>query len=274
MPIVKSNGINIHYAQRGQGEPLILIMGLGANGSLWEDHVRAYESHYRCIMIDNRGSGMSDKPQGPYTTKMMAEDVLGVMDALQIEKAHISGISMGSAIGQELALMHPTRVRTLTLISSWNRCDAYTIRVFESFRALYAISDPLTFSRMLNLWIYSSKYMNAHLEDFLQQEEATGDNVNRMPVLAFQAQCDACISHDTVGRLADIRVPTLVTVGDRDIFTPLSYSRAIADTIPGAELFVIEETGHTHHWEALMQFNSRTLDFLLAHGDERKEIIE
>jgi pimeloyl-ACP methyl ester carboxylesterase len=272
MPVVRTNGINIHYVERGQGEPLVLIMGLGADGSLWEDHVRAYESRFRCILIDNRGSGLSDKPQGPYTTRMMAEDVLGVMDALEIEKAHISGISMGSAIGQELALRYPNRVLTLTLISSWDRCDAYTVRVFESFHALYAIIDPLTFSRMLNLWIYTSKYMIAHLEDFLQQEEAIGSNVNRMPVFAFQAQCDACISHDTVGRLADISVPTLVTVGDRDIFTPLSYSKTIADAIPGADLFVIEETGHTHHWEALDLFNRRTLDFLLAHRDERKEI--
>lgn len=77
-------------------------MGLGADGSLWEEHVKVYEKHFRCILIDNRGSGRSDKPEGPYSTKEMAEDIVGFMKALQIEKAHVSGISMGSGIAQEL----------------------------------------------------------------------------------------------------------------------------------------------------------------------------
>lgn len=100
MPVVKSNGTEIYFEERGEGEPLILIMGLGADSSLWEEHVKAYEKHFRCILIDNRGAGRSGKAAqvklvGPYLTSMMADDIISVMDALKIQNAHISGISMG-----------------------------------------------------------------------------------------------------------------------------------------------------------------------------------
>src|SRR6476660_9398247 len=107
MPTVVSNGIRMHYEEQGSGDPLILIMGLGAPGSRWMDHVAAYEKRFRCFLIDNRGAGDPDKPDGPYTTKMMADDTAGLMQALGIENARIAGISMGSAIAQELALSYP-----------------------------------------------------------------------------------------------------------------------------------------------------------------------
>src|SRR6185369_250818 len=97
MPNVTANGIKLHYEERGQGEPLILLMGLGAPGSKWAEHVAAYEQHFRCFLIDNRGAGESDKPTGPYTTRMMAHDTAGLMQALGIQNARVAGLSMGSA---------------------------------------------------------------------------------------------------------------------------------------------------------------------------------
>src|SRR6185436_682911 len=134
MPTVGSNGIRIHYEERGSGDPLILIMGLGAPGSRWEDHAAAYERHCRCILGDNRGAGASERPPGPYTTRKMADDTAGLMTALGIENGNIAGISMGSAIAQELALAYPKKVRSLVLVSSWSRCDRYTQNVFEQFK--------------------------------------------------------------------------------------------------------------------------------------------
>lgn len=267
MPAVQTNGINMHYEERGTGEPLVLIMGLGADGSVWEDHVKAYEKHFRCILIDNRGTGRTDKPEGPYNTKMMAEDIAGLMKALSIEKAHVSGISMGSAIAQELALAYPDTVKSLILNCSWDQCDKYTTRAFESFKALIAVADPSTFTRNLQLWIFTPEYHNKHLQDLLNREESGMKYPYPMPVHAFQAQCDACISHDTMGRLIGISVPTLVTVGDKDIFTPLHYSERIAEAIPGAELLVFKGSGHTHHWDSLQEYNRQTLNFLLKNKD-------
>jgi alpha/beta hydrolase fold len=102
MPNVASNGITLHFEERGSGDPLILLMGLGAAGCVWEKHTAGYERHFRCLLIDNRGAGDSDKPPGPYTTQMIAEDTAGLMQALGIANARVAGLSMGSAIALQL----------------------------------------------------------------------------------------------------------------------------------------------------------------------------
>ncbi|MCC2684541.1 MAG: alpha/beta fold hydrolase [Paenibacillaceae bacterium] len=267
MPIVESNGIHLHYEERGSGEPLLLIMGLGADGSLWEDHVKAYEQHFRCILMDNRGSGRSDKPEGPYDTKEMAEDAAGLLDALGIARAHVSGISMGGAIAQKLALSHPEKIHSLILNCAWDQCNNYTTRAFEMFRAMISVSDAQAFTRMLQLWIFTPDYHEHHMQDLLAREEAGNRHPHPMPVHAFQAQCDACISHRTAGRLHEIQAPTLVTAGSRDIFISPHYARRIAETIPNAELIMFEGSGHTHHWDQLEAYNEKTLQFMLRHKE-------
>jgi pimeloyl-ACP methyl ester carboxylesterase len=265
MPLVQINEIGLHYAEQGSGEPLVLIMGLGADGSLWKEHVQAYEQHFRCIMVDNRGAGLSDKPGGPYTTAMMADDIAGLMRNLGIEQARVAGISMGGAIAQSLALRHPDRVRSMVLISTWARCDAYMAVVFEHFKKMRAMADPGAFTELLQLWIYAAAYLETHLPELRQGQQDARDDRNPMPQHAFDAQCDACITHDTLDQLATIRVPTLLTVGDADIFTPPRCTAAIHDSIVGSELFVLEGAGHAHHWEKLDEFNRRTTAFLLGH---------
>ena len=265
MPEITANGIHLYYEERGRGDPLVLIMGLGADCSLWEEHVQAYEKHFRCILVDNRGAGRSDKPAGPYTPRMMAADTLGLMDALAIQKAHVSGISMGSCIATEMALAAPQRIRSLTLISGWPQCDAYTVRIFEMFKSVVPYVGGSTFTRLLQLWIFAPSYFATHMDDLLRREEMGKNNPYPMPLHAFIAQADACISHDALDRLAQITAPTLVTVGDQDIFTPLHYSQTIHERIAGSELFVLPGCGHTHHWEALAAFNAHTLDFMRRH---------
>ncbi|HEY3324313.1 MAG TPA: alpha/beta hydrolase [Planctomycetota bacterium] len=261
MPIVTSNGINIAWQERGRGQPLILIMGLGAPGALWEQHVAAYEKHFRCIMIDNRGAGLSDKPGGPYTTKMMADDVAGVMKELKLTNARVAGISMGSAIAQQLALSYPKLVRSLVLISSWARCDPYTKAVFDHFRQIRAQATPSDFMQLLQLWIFTPQHYAANLSALIQGLRDA--NFNPMPQHAFAAQCEACITHDTLDALGGIKVPALLTVGSADIFTPLNLSEAIHERLPKSELFVLKGWGHAHHWEALEEFNKKTLEFMI-----------
>jgi pimeloyl-ACP methyl ester carboxylesterase len=265
MPTIHVNGMDMYVEEQGEGEALVLIMGLGADGSLWQQHVDFYSRHFRCILIDNRGAGRSAKPIGPYTTAMMAADTLFVMNSLGIDKAHVSGISMGGAITQELALLAPERIQTMTLISTWQQCDVYTTRVFEMLRSLITTSDPVTFGRMLQLWIFAPLFFNHQVDELLHREELGKLNPYPMPQHAFQAQCDACLSHYTAGKLSGLQMPVLITVGDKDIFTPLHYSAALAEEIPGSELLVFEDCGHAHHWEQLELFNEETLNFMLKH---------
>jgi pimeloyl-ACP methyl ester carboxylesterase len=263
MPRVNVNGIGIHYQERGSGDPLVLIMGLGAPGSLWEDHVACYESHFRCILVDNRGAGDSDKPYGPYTTREMADDMVGLMDALDIESARVAGISMGSAIAQELALSYPDKVRSLVLISSWSRCDRYTVAVFEHFKRMRAVASPADFMQLLQLWIAAPGYYGEQYDELLQGQRDAHDGY--MPLHAFEAQCDACSTHDTYARLDQIAVPALLTVGEVDIFTPLRLSVEMHERMPQSELLVFPSRGHIHHWEDLERFNACTTEFLLNH---------
>ncbi len=266
MPKVTANRIKIHYEERGKGDTLILIMGLGADGSLWEDHVQSYEKHFRCILMDNRGAGQSDKPPGPYTTQMMAADTAGLMDALGIETAHINGISMGGAIAQMLALEHPEKVRSLILVSTWARVNTYAGVVFDHFRHVRPRLEPKEFTQLLQLWIFAAPHYQKNLADLIQGQQDAQDNQDvLMPEHAFDAQCEACINHDTLHRLGEIKVPTLITIGDADIFTPFNFSQTLHDRISGSEMLVFNGCGHAHHWEKLLEFNNKTISFLQKH---------
>ena len=263
MPNVSANGITIHFEERGQGDPLILLMGLGAPGRRWEDHVAAYEQHFRCILVDNRGAGESDKPAGPYTTKMMADDTAGLMHSLGIEKARVAGLSMGSAIAQELALAYPSLVRSLLLISSWSRCDQYSQAVFEHFKKMRLLASPADFVQLLQLWIAAAPYYDEHYAQMLQDQGRAHENY--MPLHAFAAQCDACSTHNAFDRLDRITVPALLTVGEVDIFTPVRLTAEMHARMPASQMLVFAGRGHIHHWEDLQRFNDQTTRFLLEH---------
>jgi len=142
---VDSNGCKIYYQIRGEGSPLVLLMGFGADSNVWELHAAEYENHFQCIILDNRGVGKSGAPQVPYSTAMMADDVVAVLDHLDIEQAQVAGISMGGAIAQSLALNHPNRVTSIALISTWPVFNNYAKTVYA--RRLYgttAVMDICT----------------------------------------------------------------------------------------------------------------------------------
>lgn len=253
--------VTLAFRESGHGEPLLLVMGLGADGTAWEPHVAAWSTHYRCIAVDNRGSGRSDQPPGPYTTAAMADDYAGLIRELGLRQVKVVGISMGGAIAQELALRHPELVSKLVLVATWARLSTYAREVFAHMARVRATAPLPVFTQLLQLWIWSPAWVDAHLGD-LQAEQAAADHEDAMPRHAFDAQLAACVGHDTTGRLGDITVPTLITWGDRDIFVPPVLSRALSERIPGAEFEVFPGAAHTHHWEHLDRFNARVLEWL------------
>jgi pimeloyl-ACP methyl ester carboxylesterase len=255
---VATNGIQLAYQVTGTGDPLLLIMGLGADRSAWQPHVQCWEHNFRCLAVDNRGAGRSSAPDGPYTTAMMADDYAGLLQALGLGAVRVVGISMGGAVAQELALRHPQLVQRLVLVSTWAQCDAYTSEVFETLAALQAIVSPREFAQLLQLWIWSPGYFAAHRDELrAERPEAAG-----MTPAAFTAQAAACRFHDTTLRLPGITVPTLITAGTADIFTPVLYAQQLQAGLPHAELRLFPGTGHAHHWEALDQFNTDVAQWL------------
>lgn len=264
--IVTSDDTPIHYEERGSGDPLVLVMGLGADGPVWADHLAEYEKHFRCIVVDNRGVGRSGKPPGPYTTERMALDVLEVMDGIGIASAHAAGISMGGAIVQQMALQRPEAVRSAVIISSWARLNTYARRVFENLKVIRAHCRIENFMETIQLLIFAARHYEREWEGLLQAQKDAADNQNPQPQAAFEAQADACINHDCHARLGEIRCPTLLVVGEDDIFTPLAFSQELHAGIQGSELFQVPAAGHAVHWEVLEEFNAKSRDFMLANG--------
>ncbi len=253
----------IFYQVKGKGPDLVLLMGFGADGDLWEQHLEAYQSHFRCIVVDNRGVGRSSAPVGPYSTAMMADDTKAVMDHLQVDKALVAGISMGGAIAQELALRHPDRVKTLLLISTWSRFNQYATSVYENLKAVRKTALPGDFMALLQLWIFAPPYYESNYSDLEEGQKDAAGASERQTEAGFDGQLDACIAHDTVDRLSQIDVPTLITVGEMDIFTPPAFSEVLHEGIKNSSLERFPTGGHVHHWEDLERFNQLTTDFLL-----------
>ena len=131
MPKVKANNITLHYEQQGSGDPLVLIPYLAADNACYAFQVAEYSKHFTCISLDLRGTGESDKPNGSYSTEDLADDVAALMQALGIQRAHVSGLSLGAAIGMWLAAKHPEMVKSLSLHSAWPKSDAYLKNIIQ-----------------------------------------------------------------------------------------------------------------------------------------------
>jgi pimeloyl-ACP methyl ester carboxylesterase len=258
-----SNGTKIYYEICGEGEPLVLLMGFGADGSVWEKHVSEYKKHFKCIVLDNRGVGKSDQPKGPYSTRMMAEDTVAVMKHAGVENARVAGISMGGAITQELVLNFPEMVRSIALISTWPKFNNYATTVYENLKKLRVTSKPEDFMELLQLWIFAPPYYESAMHALREGQQGAKNNPAPQTQNGFEGQLDACINHDTVSRLPEIKVPTLITIGDLDIFTPPAFSKILHQGISGSKYVSFPEGGHVHHWEDLERFNRITIDFLM-----------
>jgi len=265
MPHIHTNGINLYYEERGSGAPLLLIMGITASGAVWEKHAAYWEKDFRCIIGDNRGVGLSDKPAGPYTSAQMADDYAGLLDSLQMQNVRVVGCSMGSIIAQQLALRHPEKVHSLVLMCPWARCDNTAKAIFQHLMHCKAKLAPEEFSLFIQLLIYSksswdSDIIYAELEE--SRKQAAIDPLPQ-PLPGLEGQAVACITHNVLGELSKIRQPTFIIGGKEDIFTPVWMAKEVAEGIPDTELFLYEKSGHAFHWENISDFNPRVRNWLI-----------
>src|SRR5262245_18753158 len=236
MPTAKVGDIRIFYEVMGEGEPVVLIMGFGGDHLAWGFQVRELATRYRVIAFDNRGAGETDAPDIPYTTAMMADDTVGLLDALEIDRAHVVGASMGGMIAQEVALRHRRRVRSLQLHCTFARPDAQTRALLAAWRAARPALAREAYMRLQFLWLFSPTTWEERPE-FIEMILANGlAQPNPQTDVGFARQGDAILTHDTLDRLPALDVPTLITVGEDDILVPPRFSRALADRIPGAAL--------------------------------------
>ncbi|MGH2414035.1 MAG: alpha/beta fold hydrolase, partial [Microcystaceae cyanobacterium] len=160
MPTLQANGINLFYDLEGTGEPLLLISGFGCDHSYWSLIMPSLVSHYQVIGLDNRGSGQSSTPPGPYSIKQMATDVALLLEHLGLAQVQVVGHSMGGQIAQELALSFPSKVRSLALLASWARGDARFNTVIETFGELPRSVKLNLYQKVVLPWMYAEDFFS------------------------------------------------------------------------------------------------------------------
>ena len=255
-PPIDTTQLDIWVQRTGQGPDVLLIGGLSDPIEAWQFQLDGLADRYRVTAFDNRGAGRTPLPAGPLSVAGMADDAADVLRALDVPVAHVAGFSGGSAIAQEMALRHPELVRSLVLVSTWAQPDAYFRSLVRSWRWMAeAAPSEHAFLEAFFVWIYTAR---AHADGTVEQiiEEAKAF-AHKASMEAIQRQIDAFTSHDTLDRLQDIAVPTLVLAGGQDISTPPRYGRIVADRIPDARFEVLADEAHQPFQEVPDEFNAR-----------------
>ena len=250
MPHAEVNGRRLHYVRRGRGEPLLLIQGLSANHLHWgEEFLGLLEEDFDYVSYDHQGTGHSERTTDPFTMLDLADDAAGLLDALELNSAHVMGVSMGGMVAQEVALRHPQRVRTLTLGCTYAGGEGS------------ALTDPTVIQHLGELFMSgrAQEGLRAAFEYNVSREFADDpanfelvkriarDLPTSLDVMLLQVQ--AVAGHDTSKRLGEISAPTLVIHGSEDQMLSVSNAHHIAERIPGARLEILEGVGHAFWWE-------------------------
>lgn len=250
MPSVDASGTELHYLRAGEGEPLLLIQGMSATHLTWgRPFLEELERNFECIVFDNRGMGLSGEAELPFTIADMAGDTAGLLDALELETAHVVGISMGGMIAQELALAHPERIRTLTLGATYCGGPEGTLMAPDDLKMLGAAMASGDRERVFRaMWeINLSPGFREDDSRFAPFAEMGAALPAPQPVILQQMR--ACGLHDTSERLASIDLPTLVVHGDVDRLLGPGNGHQIASLIPAARLEMLAGIGHMFWWE-------------------------
>lgn len=267
MPNVRAGELNLYCESHGDGEPLLMIMGLGGSALAWspeliEDLARSFNTS----VFDNRGTGRSDKPDVEYSINGMADDTAMLLDALGVSRAHVFGVSMGGMIAQEFALHYPHRVQTLTLGCTMAGGKNAVAATPEAMAVLTAPRNGLSDADLIRRsWPinYTQSYVQSHRAEL--EAEIVRLLAHPTPAFAYKRQLAATFKFNTYDRLPQIAAPTLVIAGAEDALLPAANSRILAARIPGAQLKLIPDASHLFFNQARQEFVAALVPFLKAH---------
>ena len=258
------NGVGLAYELRGNGTPIVMIHGAQGDQSMFAGLASAFAENYRVLTFDQRGSGLSDKPDMPYSIAMLADDTAGLMDHLRISAAHVIGVSMGGTIAQELAIRHPAKIRSLVL-GCTTAGGPKAVRLGGGALTSAYSTQPMTAEergKALAEAAFSKGYLANHPEIIASMIEAR----RQRPIdsHAFAHRMKAVVEYDAYDRLPQIKSPTLVITGKDDALISWENSRIIAERIEGAKLVVLEPAGHCFWMEQPEQSHAAIASFLSA----------
>jgi 3-oxoadipate enol-lactonase len=246
MPVTRRDDAELYWESTGAGAPVLLVMGLGMNATGWWRTIPALAEGLRVIAFDNRGVGRSGRPPGPYRVPQLADDAVAVLDAADVERAHVYGISLGGMIAQEIALQHPDRVDALVLGATTPGGP----------NAVGADDDTLAFFRRRGQMpaeesVWASVPYNYGPRTRAEHADRIGQDIAqrlRFPIEPgpYIAQLEAALGHDAHDRLPEIHKPTLIVHGEEDRMVPPTNAQLIAAEIPGADLMMLPGAGHLY----------------------------
>ncbi|HEX5853195.1 MAG TPA: alpha/beta hydrolase [Solirubrobacteraceae bacterium] len=250
MPNLSVGDIELDCERSGSGPPLLLIMGMSGTLLHWgEPFLQALREHFEVIVYDHRGVGNSTRIDGQLSIAQMAADAAGLLGALEIDSAHVLGISMGGMIAQELALAHPERVRTLALGCTYCGGEGSTLAAPEVGQRLFeAMSSGDRAIALRAAWDINVSPAFADDADAFAAFLAIAER-RAVAVQVIMAQAQAIAAHDTQARLGELDVPTLVIHGTQDQMLPVVNGRLIASLVPDARLEILDDIGHMFFWE-------------------------
>src|SRR5687768_14159312 len=256
----------LYYEEAGEGEPLLMVMGLGTDHLGWMLQVPELSKHYRVITFDNRDVGQSKQADGPYEIADMARDALALADHLELDTFHLLGMSLGGAIAQEIALLAAERLRTLTLVVTYGGGGNWGVERARLWSEIRGLIDRDTHLDWLLLFGMSGQFYDdpARVEYSKQLMRA---NPHPQSPEAFQRQVEAGGRHETRERLPQISVPTHVVGAEHDTLVPVWKSKEIAQLIPGATYSVMPRAPHALNMERAEEFNEMVLGWLRSNGE-------
>jgi pimeloyl-ACP methyl ester carboxylesterase len=263
MPQAKVGEIELSYERAGAGPPLLMIMGMSGTFDHWNAAFLAdLRRDFETIVYDHRNIGASSRPGGPVTIAQLAQDAAGLLAALELESAHVLGISMGGMVAQELALSHPERIHALTLGCTYCGGEGSALTSEEVMRKLAEGMMSGDRERALRTgWEVNVSPEFAADEEAYARFKEIGMR-RAVPVEVIMEQMRAITEHDTSARLPEITLPTLVIHGTLDEMLPAQNGRMIAGLIPGSQLEIFDGVGHLFFWEA----PERSAELVRAHA--------
>ncbi len=262
--MIRLGDLNVHYEQRGHGDPVLLIHGLGSSTEDWEPQVAALEEKYTVITYDVRGHGRTEKPGGKYTMKQFAGDAAALIQQLKLGKVHVMGLSMGGMIAFQLVADHPELVRSLIIVNSGPEM------ILRTWKEKMAIAQR----RLIVRWMGMRKWGEVLSTRLLPLPEHGAlratfiERWARNDKAAYLRALNALVGWSVSAKLSGITCPVLVVGADQD-YTPVAFKQAYTSQIPNAKLVVIPDSRHMMPVERPELFHAAILPFLSAAGAVR-----
>jgi 3-oxoadipate enol-lactonase len=264
---VQANGIETYCVIQGDGPWLVLSHSLACDHTMWDDQVELLSRDFRILRYDTRGHGRSTVTPGPYSLELLSDDLKGLLDALDIRQTHFVGLSMGGMIGQIFALNYQDMLLTLVLCDTTSSYSAAIRPIWmDRIRAARSSGMPSLSAPTLERW-FTKEFRELRPDVMLR----FGERIASTSLTGYAACSEALLDINVTGHLKEIRVPSLVVVGECDVGTPVAMAQAIHDNLPGSQMAVIARAAHFSNVEQPSAFTNALLTFLQGYRDAARD---